>query len=102
MVTSSSANFFILFCKVSQVLQGPFIKSNVTNASFDLVKYDDWTKTVYILSRYTPVGTNLTKVVLLEAVLSDICWKKYFCSFRVYYLSSSKAEVSKFATLSWH
>ena len=73
MVTSSSINFFILFSKVSQVRQGTFIKSNVTNSSFDLVKYDDWTKTIYILSSYTPIGTNLTKVVLFEAVLSDIC-----------------------------
>ena len=102
MVTSSSTNLFILFCKVSQVLQGTFIKWNVTNSSSDLLKYDDWTKTVYILSRYTSVDTNLTKSVLFDAVLSDICWKKYFCSFRVYYLSSSKAEVSKFPTLSWH
>ena len=67
MVTSSSANLFVHFYKVSEVLQG------TSNSSFDLFKYDDWTKTVYILSRYTPVGTNLTKVVLLEAVLSDIC-----------------------------
>ena len=74
----------------------------MTNSSFDLTKYDGWTKTVYILSRYTSVDTNLTKVVLFEAALSDICCKKYFCSFRVYYLSSSNAEVSKFATLSWH
>ena len=72
MVTSSSANFFTLFCKVSQVLQGTFIKSNMTNSSFDLVKYKDWTKTVYILSTYTPVGTKLTKVVIFEAVLCDI------------------------------
>ena len=102
MVTRSAANFFILFCKVSQVLQGTFIKSNVTNSSFDLVKYDDLTKTVYSLSRYTPVGTKLTKVVLFQAVLCDIFWKKYFCSVRVDYLSSSKAEVSKFATFLWH
>ena len=47
-ITSSSTNFFILFCKVSQVLQGTLIKSIVTNASFDLVKYDEWTKTLYI------------------------------------------------------
>ena len=91
MVTSSSANFFILFCKVSQVLQGTYIKPNVTNSYFDLVKHDHWTKTFYILSRYTSVGTNLTHVVLFVAFLSDICCKKYFCSFRVYYLSSSKA-----------
>ena len=71
MVTSNSINFFIIFYKVSQVLQGTFINSNVTNSSFDLAKYDDWTKTVYILSRHTPVGTNVAQVVLFEAVLSD-------------------------------
>ena len=48
----------------------------MSNSNFNLVKYGNLTKTVYILSRYTPVGRN--------------------------YLSSSKVEVSKFTSLSWH
>ena len=53
MVTSSSTNFFkYLFCQGSQVLKGPFIERIVTNLSFHLVKYHNWTETVYILSRY--------------------------------------------------
>ena len=65
MVTSSSINFFqYLFCQGVQVLQGPFIKTNVTTSSFHLVKYHNWTKTVYILSTYIEVPTNLTKLIL--------------------------------------
>ena len=53
MVTSSSTNFFkYFFCQGDQVLQKRFIKANVTNSSFHLVKDDNWTKTVYDLSRY--------------------------------------------------
>ena len=82
MVTSSSINFFkYFFCQGVQVLQGPFIETNVTNSSFHPVKYHNWTKTVYILSTYIYVPTNLTKVILFG-------------------LSSSKAEVSKLAPLS--
>ena len=60
MVTSSCTNFFILFCQGSQVLRGPFIKTNVTDSSFHLVTYDNWIKTVYILSRQKSVATYLT------------------------------------------
>ena len=37
----------------------------VTNSSFDEVKYQNWTKTVYILSTYISIPRNLTKVTLL-------------------------------------
>ena len=53
MVTSSSTNVFkYFFCQGSQVLQGSFTETIVTNSSFHLAKYHNWTKTVYILSRY--------------------------------------------------
>ena len=53
MVTSSSINFFkYIFFQGIQVLQGPFIETNVTQASFHLVKYHNWTITVYFLSAY--------------------------------------------------
>ena len=65
MVTSSSINFFkYFFCQGVQVLQGPFIETNVTNSRFQPVTYHNWTKTVYILSTYISVPTNLTKVIL--------------------------------------
>ena len=60
------------------------------------------TEAVYIIPRYARVGTNVSNVFLLDVGLSDICWKKYFSFFKVDYLGSSKAEVRKFATLSWH
>ena len=63
----------MLFEQASERLSGHFIKSNLANSSFYLDKYDNWTETVYILSRYTSLCTNLTKVVRFEAVLSDIC-----------------------------
>ena len=72
MVKSSFTNFFIRFCDVSEVLQGPFIKTNVTNLSFYLVTHDNWIKKDDILSRYTSVATNLTKNVVFEVGLSDI------------------------------
>ena len=72
MVTSSSTSFFILFCQGGQVLQEPFIKGNVGNSSFHLVTHNNCTIKVYILSRYTSVATNSTKVVLFEVALSDI------------------------------
>ena len=82
MVTSSSNNFFKYFFRQGvQVLQGPFIETNVTNSSFHPVKNHNWIKTVYILSTYRYVATNLTKVILFG-------------------LSSSKAEVSKLSRLS--
>ena len=72
MVTSNSTNFFIPFCHITKVVQGPFIKTNVTKSNFHLVTYDNWLKTVYVLSRYTSVATNLIKKVLFEVCLSDI------------------------------
>ena len=82
MVRTSSNNFFKYFSRQGvQVLQGPFIETNVTNSSFHPVKNHNWTKTVYILPTYRYVPTNLTKVILFG-------------------LSSSKSEVSKLAPLS--
>ena len=53
MVTSSSINLFkYFFCQGVQVLKGPLIETNVTNSSFHPVKYQNWTKTIYILSTY--------------------------------------------------
>ena len=58
---------------------------------------------VYFFSRFT-LATKLTKVVLFEVALSGVAlsgiWQKeYFSFFKVTYLSSSKAEVSRFTTL---
>ena len=103
MVTSNYTNSFIPFCHVTKVLQGLFIKTNVTNSNFHLVTYDNRIKTLYISSRCTSlVATNLTKKAFFEVVLSDIWYKKFFSFFKFNSLSSSKMEVSKFAILSWH
>ena len=65
MVTLSSINFFkYFFYQGIQVLLGSFKKTNMTNSSFHLVKYHNWRKMVYILSTFTEVPTNLTKVIL--------------------------------------
>ena len=72
MVTSSSTNFFILFCQRDQVLEESFKKGNVSNSIFNLVTHSNCTIKVYILSRYTLVATNFTKAVLFEVPLSDI------------------------------
>ena len=53
-------------------------KKNVANSSFHLVTYNDCTLKVCILSRYTSVATNLTKVVLLVVSLSSVWEKKHF------------------------
>ena len=66
MVRRKCANFFILFGQVSQALSAQFIKRNFANSTFHLVKYDSLRKTVYILSRYTSVGTNVTQVGVLK------------------------------------
>ena len=58
--------------QASQVLSGHFTKRNLANWSFHLVQYGNLTKTVFILSRYTPVGRNLNKAVLFEFGWSDI------------------------------
>ena len=63
MVIASSTNLFILSWQASQVLWGIFMKRNLANWGFHLVKNDNLKKTVYILSRYTSVGTNLSKIV---------------------------------------
>ena len=60
MVRRKFTNFFILFGQVSEALSAQFIKRNFANSTFHLVKYDSLRKTVYILSRYTSVGTNVT------------------------------------------
>ena len=44
----------------------------------------------------------MTKLTLFRVGWSDILQKNYCYFFKVNYLSSSKAEVSKFAPLSWH
>ena len=98
MVIASSTNLFILFWQASHVLWEDVMKRNLDNWSFHIVKNGNLTKTVYITSRYTSVGTNLNKIVCSEVGWSDI-WEKKYCSFfKVYYLSPSKAQVSKFAT----
>ena len=89
MVIASSTNLFILFWQSSQVLWGHFMKRNLANWGFDLVKNGNLKKTVYISSRYTSVGRNLSKIVFCEVGWSAI-WEKKFCSFfKDYYLSSS-------------
>ena len=50
------------------MLSGYFIKRNLANGSIHLVKYGNLTKTVYILSRYTPLRRNLSKVDFLKEV----------------------------------
>ena len=72
MVTANPTNLFIVFWQGGQVLSGHFIKRNLINWSFHLVKYGNLTKTVYILSRYTPVRRNLSKVVISKSGWSDI------------------------------
>ena len=102
MVTPNSTNLFTPFWEGSQVLSGHFITRNLVKWSFHLVKFANLTKAVYILSRSTPVCRNLSKVVFLKVGWSDISWKKYCSFFKVNYLSSRKAEVSKLAPLSWY
>ena len=77
-----------------------FYKINVANSSFHLVTYNDSTLKVCILSRYTLVATNLTKAVLFEVGLSSVLGREVLLLFKVNFLSSNKAKVSKFATLS--
>ena len=82
------------------MLQEPFVKKNIPKSSFHLVPDTYWTIKIYILSRYTLRATTLTTVVLFERGLPGILERKYLSFSIVNYLSSSKAEVSKFATLS--
>ena len=78
MATASSTNLFIFYWQASQVISGHYIKRNLANRSFHLVKYGNLTKTVYILSTYIPVGWNFSKVVPFEVGWSDI-WSKKHC-----------------------
>ena len=55
MLTANSTNLFILFWGGSQVLSGYFIKRNLVNLSFHVLKYGTLKETVYILSRLTPL-----------------------------------------------
>ena len=102
MVTANSTNLFTPFWEGSQPYSGPFIKRNLANWSFHLVKYANLRNAVYILSRYPPEYRNLSKVVFFKVGWSDISWKKYYAFFKVNYLSSRKAEVSKLDPLSWY
>ena len=89
MVIASSTNLLILCWQASQVLWGHFMKRNLANWGFKLVKKSNSMKTVYIWSRYTSVDKDLSKIVFFEVGWSVI-WKKKYCSFfRVYYVSSS-------------
>ena len=72
MVTANSTNLFILFWQSSQVLSGHFIKRNLANGSFNLVNCDNLTKAVYMLSTYTPLRRNLTKVAFSKSGWSGI------------------------------
>ena len=92
----------ILFSEVYQVLKEPFLKHNIPNSTFHLVPDTYCTIKFYILSRYTLVATTLNKVVLFEGDPNGILQGKYLSFSIVNYLSSSKAELIKFSTLSWH
>ena len=73
MGTSSSINLFkYYFCQGIQVLQRPFIETNVTNSSFHLVRMILGQKTVYVWSTYIKVPTNLTKGIPFGVGWSDI------------------------------
>ena len=72
MLTANSTNLFILFWGGSQVLSGYFIKRNLVNLSFHVLKYGTLKKTVYILSRFTPLRRNLSKVVFFKVGWYDI------------------------------
>ena len=72
MATASSTNLFIFYWQASQVISGHYIKRNLANWSFHLVKYGNLTKTFYFLSTYTAVGWNFSKVVPFEEGWSDI------------------------------
>ena len=62
----------ILFSKVGQVLQEPFVKQNIPKSSFHLVQDTYWTIKIYTLSRDTLRATTLTTVVLFEGGLPGI------------------------------
>ena len=66
MVIASFTNLFIVFWQASQVLWAHFMKINFANWAFHPVKNGNLKKTVYISSRYTSVGRNLSKIVFFE------------------------------------
>ena len=66
MLTANSTNLFILFGGGNQVLSGHLIKRNLVNLNFHLLKYGSLTKAVYILSRFTSLRRNLSKVVFFK------------------------------------
>ena len=72
MGTTNSTNSFTLSWQGSQVLSGHINKRNLVNWSFHLVKNGNLTKIFYILSRYTPVRRNLSKVVFFKVGWYDI------------------------------
>ena len=89
MLIASSTNLFILFRQASQVLWEHFMKINLANWSFHIVKNGNLKKTVYISPRYTSVGRKLSKIVFFEVGWSVI-WEKKYCSFiKVYYVSTT-------------
>ena len=51
------------------------MKRNLANRGFHLVKNGNFTKTVYISSRYTSLGRNLGKIAFFEEGWSVI-WEK--------------------------
>ena len=75
MVITNSTNLFILFWQASQVLWGHFMKRNLANWGFHLVKNGNLTKTFHISSTYTSAGRNLSKIVFYEVGWSVI-WEK--------------------------
>ena len=105
----------IHFSEVDQVLQQPFVKQNIPKSSFHLVPNTYWTVDFYILSIYLCIyvsiylsiyiyiyillATTLTREVFFEGGLPGILYEKYLSFSVVNYISSSKEEVSKFATL---
>ena len=54
------------------MLSGDFIKRNLANGSIHLVRYGNLTKTVYILSTYTPLRRKLSKVDFFKGGSFDI------------------------------
>ena len=75
MVIASSTNLFILFWQASHLLWGCFMKRNLANRGFHLVKNGNLTKTVYISSKYTSLGRNLSKIAFFQGGWSVI-WEK--------------------------
>ena len=66
MLTANSTNLFILFWGGSQVLSGYFIKRNLVNLSFQVLKYGTLKKTVYILFDWHHYVETLVKKSFLK------------------------------------